>query len=130
MQNVEMEFVAFDAQDVIATSGDPAATFFKVTSGLFDPEDGWGYAGDKAKWQTDENDFNIYKNVTDNLLGDHYYTITEGASYDCFFSEPFPGAGKSGRLIFDSGLTEGKTGTEVSNLSSILDWLGTNGRQQ
>ena len=120
MMNAEMEFVTFDAQDVITTSG---GISFKVTSSLFDLSDSeWSYFRDNPMWTNGFPDFAI----TDKgrpLTDGQYYTIAEGANYYYTFNND-----DGGRLWFNTGLTAGNTGAEEkTTLSSIIEWLGTHG---
>lgn len=127
MENTSMEFVTFDAQDVITTSGGPTGISFKVTGSLFDLDTGWQHSYD-SYWVSPNHGFGDFA-ITDkgySLTEGQYYTIAEGAEYEYTFNNnDSPDGSYTGWLRFKSGLTAGNTGAEEkTSLKEILSWLG------
>lgn len=134
MQKTEMEFVTFDARDVIATSNGPTSISFQVTEDLFDLEKGWIFDNEyDSLWvpAAGGGRFYIWDNTDGhrNLDIGEYYTIEQGAVYSTYFKTWLEGD-KTGDLSISSGLTRGNTGTPYTSLKAIIDWLGTNGVPQ
>ena len=128
MQNAEMEFVAFDAQDVIMTSttGGGANAIKFVLS--YDLVTGYGSSdfatfgspsGNAIVWYTDENKENplyvmhfagLYPN-----LGDTVYLGADATvfyPYNNYYS-----------IVTNATTSEIDGAVEKSSLSEILDWL-------
>ena len=124
MMNIEMEFVAFDAQDVIATSGELTAKFTvsgDLYSGLGNVKDvtyagdgKWNFNGDHRQWLW-VNESWAYP--TDGTT----YILTAGvSSYEGYISNS--DVWNCSLTLMD--VTEGTTAdVELNSLSDIVAWL-------
>ena len=120
MQNAEMEFVAFDAQDVIATSGDGfwfTASDFTTPKGL-PLNAGSAYFMDAAPYYT------IYLRNADgsSLMGasldKSYQLVCEQNSVN---KASTPGKENSAWVVAEE--TSNPTGTQINTWQGILDWI-------
>ena len=128
MQNAEMEFVAFDAQDVIATSGGLTA-MFTVNKDLYTGPAG---AADFKYWATgawiwDNNqDHHQWLDINGGYPDEgKTYILTEGVSY--YEGNVTTDTKEIGYLKLYE-VTEGTTANEtLTSLAGIVKWLGTYG---
>ena len=126
IQNTEMEFVAFDAQDVIATSGPLAETaHFTFGESLFGGEGiyfcgtYWNNPGvGTQQFHPEDGDFEdgITYQITKGVTGFSEYNPNPTIlGYDGF-------EGNLGEVIL-TNVNEGSGGKELSTLIDIVNWL-------
>ena len=131
MQNAEMEFVTFDAQDVVTTSGGPLTAKFTVSGDLYSGlgnVTGVTYKGN-GLWNYNSGNWqklwvnDTYAYPTDGTT----YILTEGVSfYDGFVSDN--NVANRSLTLYD--VTPGTTAdTTLTSLSDIVKWLGDYGKK-
>lgn len=128
MQSPEMEFVTFDAQDVIATSGGLVSYFLGIIKGYSSENtfnDGLN-AGDTNFFLYKGDDQNIgiaLKASTIDPKGTEYYVLNS-ATYR-------QGGKATGYIINATGTdVEPSSGEYLDTLDKILGWLTANAKAQ
>lgn len=131
MQNTEMEFVTFDAQDVITTSG--GFKWFQISDTLVPDCYGqaFGFNGNYAKWDLDSfdtsKDIKLYLKDAGGTkvkaVDNGYYKIESNATYSA--SGPFDATGASTLIINGVSSLEGPgaAADALSDIGAILEWL-------
>lgn len=127
MQNTDMEFVAFDAQDVIMTSttgGGPANAWFKGVSSLV-PEYAKHFVGEDLQWAWANSTTGLNESISIYINGEKSKHIgQEGESYQLTENSYYKKNGGS-TYVFDAtelGGADG-TGTQLNTLDEITSWL-------
>ncbi|MDO4983648.1 MAG: hypothetical protein Q4E35_08865 [Eubacteriales bacterium] len=126
MQSTEMEFVTFDAQDVIATSGGLTAKF-TVSGALYTGPNGaeeFEYKNN-GTWGWEPVAYQFLLINTGKPDNGKTYILREGVSY--YEGNVATNINESGSLgLFN--VTEGTTADEtLDSLAGIVEWLGKYG---
>ncbi len=128
MQNASMEFVTFDAQDVIMTSGTPMA-WFKVTQSLV--KDSTGY--NTGIWQLSGGGQLILMIDNNFITGEPYVQLTGGVSGQSYSA----GANMYNIINAKEATADTIEGDQLFHLlpdaegdiASVIGWLIANGKQ-
>lgn len=119
MQNAEMEFVTFDAQDVIATSGNPKTAMFTVSESLYTgPYTSYDGSSWSARWsKTGGGQFGLQVAGYQNLDG-RSFVMTPGET-QYMFQE----SGSDSILGIINAKEDSTADITLGSLDAILDWL-------